>query len=639
MCGIIGILNRNQQPVDRAVLMAMTRQLHHRGPNDEGVYIDSDGALGFGHRRLSILDLSAQGHQPMLSSDGNIAITFNGEIYNYQELRKQLESSGFQFRSSSDTEVIIAAYQQWGIGCLERFDGMFAFGIWNKKSKELFLARDRYGIKPLYIAFNNSSTILFASEIKAFFPYPEFSVRLDCEGLLEYLSFQNFFTSRTLFQGVQMLEAGSFLNIPYNSTGSIASKRYWDFSFDATHFNDSPAQAEETIAYLFEKAVKKQLVSDVEIGSYLSGGIDSGSISGIAAQHINNLKTFTVGFDLSSASGIELNFDERRIAEQLSYEFKTEHYEIVLKAGDMERCMSSLTWHLEEPRVGQSYPVYYASKLASRFVKVCMSGSGGDELFAGYPWRYFRASPNQSFDEYVDHYFAFWQRMLPGQRFNDATKPLRLSGFTSDPQEIFRSVLTQIPGATTTKENFVNRSLCFEAKTFLHGLLVVEDKLSMAHGLETRVPFLDNDLVDYAMQLPVDLKLSTIDDTIRIDENESQAKSSKFFHQSTDGKLILRSVMKRFVPPEISARRKQGFSAPDASWFKGDSIEYVKRKILSKTAKIFQYIDYETAALLIHEHLSGQVNRRLLIWSLLYLESFLEQFIERPQHELIAPKN
>jgi asparagine synthase (glutamine-hydrolysing) len=638
MCGIIGILNLNGQPVAPEILTAMTRQLSHRGPNDEGIYVDSDAPIGFGHRRLSILDLTSNGHQPMVSSDNRLVITFNGEIYNFIEIRNLLQSDGYTFHSTSDTEVILAAFDKWGISCLERFDGMFAFGIWDKKTRELILARDRYGIKPLYMVEIPNQAFLFASEVKAFFPFPSFDVAIDPEGLIEYLGFQNFFTDKTLFKNVRMLDAGSYRRISLQSSVLTEAKRYWDFSFDSSSFSDTPEQAEEKIASLFENAVRKQLVSDVTVGSYLSGGIDSGSITGIASRNLPYLQTFTCGFDLSSASGIELTFDERRIAEQLSNLFKSEHYEIVLKAGDMERCMGALTWHLEEPRVGQSYPIYYSSKLASKFVKVCLSGSGGDELFAGYPWRYFKASADQSFDDYVDHYFGFWQRMLPGEAYAKVVQPLRSSGATGDPKEIFRSVLSQIPGPMNSAEDYINRSLCFEAKTFLHGLLVVEDKLSMAHGLETRVPFLDNDLVDYAMTIPVHLKLSNIDTITRFNENENQAKLSKFFNESTDGKLILRHVMKRFVPPEVSERRKQGFSAPDASWFKGESIEFVRRKILSPKAKIYQYLDFATVESLVQEHLTGAVNRRLLIWSLVYLESFIEQFIDRPKHELIGVK-
>jgi asparagine synthase (glutamine-hydrolysing) len=634
MCGIVGIYNLDGGQIVPNQLRTMTRQLKHRGPNAEDIFVDSQASLGFGHRRLSILDLSENGRQPMSSADGNFVVTFNGEIYNFRELRSELQSAGYHFHSTSDTEVLLYAYAHWGVECFARFDGMFALGIWDKKKKELTIARDRYGVKPLYIT-KVGSTILFASEIKAFFPYDAFPIELDTDSLVEYLAFQNFFSERTLFKGVNIVPAGSFVQISPKTGTSLDFKQFWSFAFDPASFRDTPEQAEEKLAFLFERGVQKQLVSDVDIGSYLSGGIDSGSITGIAAKNLHYLQTFTCGFDLSSASGIELNFDERRVAERMSYLFKTEHYEIVLKAGDMERCMDDLTWHLEEPRVGQSYPMFYASKLASKFVKVCLSGAGGDELFAGYPWRYFRASQNQSFDEYVDHYFNFWQRMLPGDSLEKVAAPLLNVGAVRQPKEIFRTVLSQIPGEISTPEDYVNRSLCFEAKTFLHGLLVIEDKLSMAHGLETRVPFLDNDLVDYAMTIPVGLKLGDTVSGQRINENELMSKSSKFFNDA-GGKLILRNVMRRFVPTDVTERQKQGFSAPDASWFKGESIEFVRRKIFSPDSRIYSYLDFASTMPLVMEHIEGRVNRRLLIWSLLYLETFLEQFIDRPRHELIV---
>jgi asparagine synthase (glutamine-hydrolysing) len=235
--------------------------------------------------------------------------------------------------------------------------------------------------------------------------------------------------------------------------------------------------------------VERQLVSDVEVGSYLSGGMDSGSISCIAARHNPNLKTFTVGFDLSSASGMELNFDERATSEYLSYLYKTEHYEMVLKSGDMERCLSWFTWHLEEPRVGQSYPNYYASKLAGNFVKVCLSGGGGDELFGGYPWRYYRAVVNKDFDDYIDKYYQFWQRLIRNKNLQRILNPIWDQVKHVWTRDIFKQVFANAEKPPQSPEEYVNQSLYFEAKTFLHGLFVVEDKLSMAHSLETRGPF------------------------------------------------------------------------------------------------------------------------------------------------------
>jgi asparagine synthase (glutamine-hydrolysing) len=384
----------------------------------------------------------------------------------------------------------------------------------------------------------------------------------------------------------------------------------------------------EELDRLFKQAVNRQLVSDVELGAYLSGGMDSGSITAIAAQQFSYLKTFTCGFDLSSASGIELGFDERTKAEAMSARFKTEHYEMVLKAGDMERCLTKLAWHLEEPRVGQSYPNFYAAKLASKFVKVVLSGSGGDELFGGYPWRYYRGANSQSFEHYIDEYYLYWQRLASNSQLKQMFAPIWGDVDQVWTRDIFRDVFATHDNELQRPEDYINHSLYFEAKTFLHGLFVVEDKLSMAHGLESRVPFMDNDLVDFAMQCPVGLKLSNLTEVLRINENEPGNKGGKYFQKTNDGKKILRDVMENYLPNEFTKAEKQGFSAPDASWFKGESIDFVRRKLLNKNAGIYQFLNYNAVTELVSQHLGGQENRRLLIWSLLNIDAWCEKNFE-----------
>jgi asparagine synthase (glutamine-hydrolysing) len=293
----------------------------------------------------------------------------------------------------------------------------------------------------------------------------------------------------------------------------------------------------------------------------------------------------------------------------------------------MERVLPKLTWHLEEPRVGQSYPNYYAAQLASKFVKVVLSGAGGDELFGGYPWRYYRAVVNDDFDQYIDKYYLFWQRLVDNRYLKRIFAPIWSDVQHVWTRDIFRDVFRHHEGDLDTPEDYINHSLYFEAKTFLHGLLVVEDKLSMAHGLESRVPFLDNDLVDFAMRCPVHLKLNNLAEVVRINENEPGDKQGKFFQKSRDGKQILRDVMQHYIPENITKAEKQGFSAPDSSWFKGDSIEFVKRVLLNGNAKIYEWMDRASVDLLINEHLSGVQNRRLLIWSLLNFEQWLKEYI------------
>jgi asparagine synthase (glutamine-hydrolysing) len=625
MCGIAGIFNLDGEPVSAGILKRMTDAIAHRGPDGEGFY--TDGPIGLGHRRLKVIDLSPAGHQPMISNHRRSAISYNGEVYNFRELRLELESLGYRFQSQTDTEVVLYAYEEWGVEAFNRFNGMFAVAIWDRHRQRLVLARDRYGIKPLYYTIADS-TLLFGSEVKAILQSPDYRPKMDQEGLVEYLTFQNFFTDRTLFAGVRLLPAGSYLEIGQGvEWGRIT--RYWDFDFtEQEQVGDAEEYAVE-LRRLMEQAVSRQLVSDVPVGTYLSGGLDSGSIAALSARQLPDICSFTVGFDLSSVSGMELAFDERDRAEEMSYLFKTEHYAMVLKGGDMERVMPKVVRHIEEPRVGQCYPNYYAAKLASKFVTVVLSGAGGDELFGGYPWRYYRAVVNDNAEDYVDKYYKYWQRLIPNRELEQVLKPIWNSVGHVWTRDIFRDVLAHRLDSKrlARPEEYVNQSLYFEAKTFLHGLLVVEDKLSMAHGLETRVPFLDNDLVDFAMKVPVGLKLGNLQEVVRLNENEPGIKTQKYFERTRDGKLLLRQAASHWIPEGVTQREKQGFSAPDASWFKGDSVEYVKRHLFRSDARIYQYLDRETIGKMVEQHLNGEQNRRLLIWSLLYLEQWCREFL------------
>ncbi len=622
MCGLAGVLDRSGESVSPVILKRMTDAIAHRGPDGEGHYID--GSLGLGHRRLAIIDLSAAGHQPMATEDGRFVIAYNGEVYNFNELRVELEAVGHRFHSRTDSEVVLKALAQWGDKALNRFNGMFALALWDRQKKELLLARDRYGIKPLYYA-QVGSKFIFGSEVKAILADPAYKTEMDREGLLEYLTFQNFFTDRTLFKDVRLLPQGSFLRVSPKGAAA-APVKYWDYLFEEPEHPADDEEYVEELDRLFRQAVNRQLVSDVDVGAYLSGGMDSGSVTAIAARQLPYIKSFTCGFDLNSASGVELGYDEREMAEYMSYLFKTEHYEMVLKAGDMERVMSRLAWHIEEPRVGQSYPNFYAAQLASKFVKVVLSGAGGDELFAGYPWRYYRAVVNDDFEHYVDKYYGFWQRLIPNADIKRVFKPIWPSVEGVWTRNIFRDVFLQHAPSLTRPEDYINHSLYFEAKTFLHGLLVIEDKLSMAHSLETRVPFLDNDLVDFAMKIPTRLKLGNLTEVIKLNENEPGSKTAKYFQKTRDGKLLLRRVMERHIPAAITGREKQGFSAPDASWFKGDSIDYVRRKLYQGNPQIYEFLDRDAVQSLVSDHFDGRQNRRLLIWSLLSLEKWCENF-------------
>jgi asparagine synthase (glutamine-hydrolysing) len=623
MCGIAGLVHLDGRAVSPDTLQLMTDAIAHRGPDGQGQWCA--GSIGLGHRRLSIIDLSAAGTQPMFSPDGRYVLVYNGEVYNFRELRTELEALGYAFVSRTDSEVVLHAFREWGVHTLTRFNGMFAFALVNRAERTLTLARDRYGMKPLYYA-RQGMDFVFASEQKAFLAVPSFRRKLDREALVEYFTFQNIFTDRTLLQDVRILPAGHYATLSLDDPGaSLKLTQYWDFEFREPDAGVDAREYRDELDRLLMQAVQRQLVSDVEVGSYLSGGMDSGSITAHASRSHSHFKTFTCGFDLTSASGLELAFDERAKAEYMSYCFKTEHYEVVLKAGDMERVLPALAWHLEEPRVGQSYPNYYIARLASRFVKVVLSGTGGDEIFGGYPWRYYRGVVNDDFEHYVDKYYQFWQRLIPNTVLAQVFAPIERDVEAVRTRDIFRDVFKRHAGELTRPADYINHSLYFEAKTFLHGLLLVEDKLSMAHGLETRVPFLDNDLVDFAMRCPVHLKLNNLDEVVRINENEPGIKTENYFKRTSDGKTILRDVMQRYIPRDIARAEKQGFSAPDATWFKGESIEFVRKTLIDGDPRIYELMDRSVVQSLIDEHLTGKTNRRLLIWSLLNVEAWLTQ--------------
>ena len=623
MCGIAGLIHLNGESVSPVILKKMTDAIAHRGPDGEGQWIE--GNVGLGHRRLAIIDLSPAGHQPMITGDHRYILSYNGEIYNYREIRSELEALGYWFRSQTDSEVVLNALAHWGSDALLKFNGMFGLALWDRKEQTLLLARDRYGIKPLYYA-RQGHCFAFGSEQKAITAQPTFKRDLNKKALLEYFTFQNIFTDQTLLEDVHLLPAGHFAKL-HATTGQWSQHQYWDYRFrEPDHKADKQEYVEE-LDRLFKQAVNRQLMGDVEMGAYLSGGMDSGSITAIAAMQFPYLKTFTCGFDLSSASGIELGFDERTKAEAMSARFKTEHYEMVLKAGDMERCLPKLTWHLEEPRVGQSYPNFYAAKLASKFVKVVLSGSGGDELFGGYPWRYYRGANSQNFESYIDQYYLYWQRLVDNRQLKAMFAPVAKDVAGVWTRDIFSDVFATHDNVLERPEDFINHSLYFEAKTFLHGLFLVEDKLSMSHGLESRVPFMDNDLVDFAMQCPVGMKLNNLAKVLKINENEPGDKQGQFFQKTSDGKQILREMMSRHIPADVTRAEKQGFSSPDASWFKGESIDFVKRKLLNGNARIYDVLDRKAVYPLIEEHMKGEQNRRLLIWSLLNVEAWMENFL------------
>jgi asparagine synthase (glutamine-hydrolysing) len=631
VCGIAGIFHLSGKPVADKNIKQMTRTLAHRGPDGEDVYVHEN--IGLGHRRLAILDTSPKGCQPMASKNGEWITVFNGCIYNFRELRLELQSKGHEFISTGDTEVICEGLAAYGPSFFERLDGMFAVGAWNTKTKELWLSRDRFGVKPLYYHLKDG-TLLFASEIKAFFTQPSFSMQVNKHVLNEYFTFQNQFTYQTLFDGVYLLPQANTVCIN-TATTEVFHHSWWDYDFSQPDETLSFEDARQETQRLFANAVARQMVADVPVGSYLSGGMDSGSIAVTASKHINRLYTFTCGFDMSEVTGVEANYDERRDAELTANYIKSEHYEQVMNAGDLSWSLPRLVWHLEDLRVGMSYPNYYISRLASKFVKVCLQGTGGDELFGGYPWRYYRIFKSLSQKDFFNQYYGFWQRMV-----SDEQKPLLFTETVSkdidlqEPRRIFERVfLFNDKLSYNTPEEHINNSLYFEIKTFLPGLLLVGDKLSMAHGLEERFPFLDNELANFAQKVPVRYKLGNLEKMKKIDENEFRDKKA-LYTEYDDGKNVLRRAMEDILPAKIVNRKKQGFSAPDESWYRGENAEYMKRLLLSKRTVSSEFINPSFVENIIDEHINKKINHRLLLWSLMNFEWWCKLFLngERPDN-------
>jgi asparagine synthase (glutamine-hydrolysing) len=687
MCGIAGILSLTDKPIRLYAIKKMCDVMCHRGPDDAGYvffqigrsgkekgvwreYFDKDFSSGhpdyfsempyvldterregepwylvFGHRRLSILDLTSAGHQPMSDAERRIWITYNGEVYNFKELRKELEGLGHVFRSNSDTEVVINSYKAWGIDCILRFNGMFAFALWDGESNQLFLARDRYGIKPFYYYFNGG-LLIFASEIKAIIENEEVIKEVDYEALNEYFTFQNILSDKTLFKNIHILPAGHIFcfrqNSDFHAEGLEQKKttsfnewrvslwKYWDFDFSNMY---TPQELPEEsciqeLRHLFFQAVERHLVSDVPVGAYLSGGMDSGSIVATANKKIPRLMSFTGGFDLSSVSGLELTFDEREPAEFMSSCFGTEHYEMVMHSGDMAWVMPQMIWHLEDLRVGMCWQNYYIARLASKFVKVVLSGTGGDENFAGYPWRYFpMIYSDEDRVKRIKTYYSQWQRLIPDEKKSDFFAPQLLNKTDGDHSyQVFNSILEEMPGRESID---LGLSVClyFELKTFLHGLFVVEDKISMAHSIEVRVPFLDNDLVSFALRIPNQYKLPSVNGVMPVEENMVGAKT-KFFAQSNSGKYIFRQTMRGIVPDEILDRKKQGFSPPDQSWYRGPTMGYIREILLNEKTLSRGFFKPESMQQIVSEHTEGKVNHRLLIWSLLSFEWWNRIFMD-----------
>jgi asparagine synthase (glutamine-hydrolysing) len=587
MCGIAGICSP-AAALDGAEprLAAMLASIAHRGPDASGSFVDS--AVALGSRRLAIIDLSG-GDQPIYNEDGSICLVYNGEIYNFPELRRRLDARGHEFRTHTDSETIVHLYEEHGDRLVEELDGMFAFVLWDAPRRRLLAARDRLGVKPLYYVWDGT-TLVLASEVRALVAGGFVRPELDPDALVELLTFQNILSFRSLFRGVEILPPATTLTL---DEGGLATSRYWD-PFPRLEPPGDVDALVERVRQTFDDAVERQLIADVEVASYLSSGLDSSSVAASAARVLTRLTTFTTGFDVSGAVGMEAGFDERADAADLARALGTHHHELLLDAHDMEMVLPRVVLHLEEPRMNFSYPNYLTAGLTSRWVKVVLSSVGGDELFGGYPWRYELAGA-----DFVDRYFDAWSRLLTRDELARGLRDTLLDGADLDrPRRLYDELMAPTEGLAD-----VERMLYFELKTYLHGLLLVEDKLSMAHSLESRVPFLDNALVDLALTIPASLKL-----------------------EGGVSKSLLRKAMRGRLPEPVLARGKTGFVPPQALWFSQRG--YLDDVLLSERARSRNLFKPRFVEGLIEEHRSGSRNRRLVLWTLLCLEWWHRIFIE-----------
>jgi asparagine synthase (glutamine-hydrolysing) len=546
----------------------------------------------------------------MSAGESRFVISYNGEVYNHPELRAELESLGHRFQSKSDTEVVLHAWIEWGEQSLTRLNGMFAFALWDARERTLTLVRDKYGIKPLYYAMLGR-TFVFGSEQRAILQHPAATRRIDKKALVEYLTFQNIISDRTLNEAIRILPAGHLLQLRSDSV-TPTLREYWDFRFVEPVLRQSPRELEDELQAVIRQAVKRQMRSDVEVGSYLSGGLDSGTIAALAAQESSPLQTFTCGFDTSEVLPEEAHFDERSAARRMAEHLGSRHHETIVGPREFEAVLETVVTQLEEPRVGQSYPNYLVAKLASRHVKVVLSGAGGDELFGGYPWRYLSAFESNDTESFLNGYFTYWNRLFQPDELRQLLAPIWSEVADYDPKQVFEGIIRKHGEISVSQSSFLNTCLYFEAKTFLHGLFVVEDKLSMAHGLETRLPFMDDDVVNFAMRCPSSLKIST-----RAGGGAAKVPTDT---APVQGKEILRRVLGEIVGESFIGLRKQGFSAPDSRWFRNPDKSSVKDKLI----QVECFEDWGLLPSAITEALgraAGSSRLRLLTWSALSLQT------------------
>lgn len=630
MCGIAGALYFNRASIEAERIQDMTDVLVHRGPDDEGIYVS--GSMGLGHRRLAIIDLSPAGKQPMANEDRTIWITFNGEIYNFMGIRHELEKKGHRFRSATDTEVVIHAYEEWGIDCLKRLNGMFAFGLWDEGQQCLWLVRDRLGLKPLFYC-HLPQCLFFGSEIKALLTDPRVDRTIDYEALAYYLALNYMPAPHTLFARVRQLLPGHYLKV--DITGQVQDVEYWELVFREEENRSERAYVEE-FNTLLEDSVRLRLVSDVPFGVFLSGGIDSSSVAYWMSRHLNEpVKTFSIGFG-------EPSFDELIYAREVAQSIHSDHYERMVTA-DAAVILPRLVWHAEEPTADSSMlAVYYLAQETHKHVKMVLSGDGADEILAGYEtyqayylhrlYRFFPAWFRRKVIRPMVNLFPVsdskvsWdfklRRFVAGAEFQpeDAHATWRMI-FDREARERLMSPVVDHPGAAedainlyrtlfarTNARHALNRMLYVDTRFYLpNDMLVKVDRMTMAHGLEAREPFLDYRLVEFLASVPPRFKLK------------------RFQHK----KYLLKASMKGKLPDSVRWRKKQGFNVPNARWIKGDLKPFVMDHLSPNCIRDMGLLDSRAVDELLNDHFANRADNSHQIWCLLTLVLWWQQFIKQ----------
>jgi len=598
--------------------------LHHRGPDDGGIYVD--GNIGLGHRRLSIVDI-AHGAQPM--SNGGCTIVYNGEIYNHADCRPDLVARGHQFTTHCDTEAILHLYQEYGRDCVERLRGMFAFAMWDKRKNELFIARDRFGVKPLYYVHTDDGSLYFASEIKALLEGDAIKPEINFNALSDQFANHGTTGDETLFTGVKRLLPGHTM---VWRDGKVDIREYWDLEFEPKHDARTDAEYIDEWRDLFEESVRLRLMSDVPLGMFLSGGIDSSAIAAMMSKMVDEpIKTFSIGFAEREANELEY-------ARLVATTFGTDHHEITITPEQFFEALPKLVWHEDEPTgFVASVPLYFVSKLAQQHVKVVLTGEGSDEMMAGYG-RYSKSLSLLSYGEKYESLTPFFVRdavrggvaTLPAalnrklnrtfltrdsdienlflDNFSVFPKAMQKKLFARETRERFESenpfVLQNDLLANSDAEDVLDKLLYADTKTYLHELLMKQDQMSMAASVESRVPFLDHKLAEFTARMPRELKL-----------------------RGGTTKWILREAMKGILPTEILERPKMGFPVPIGRWFRGEFKHIVDEYILGERAMSRGIFNGSFVRDLAAKHNAGE-NHDERLWSLVNFEIWQRQFID-----------